>query len=207
MPKRKPGRPKGTPASDKQKAASKENVKKALEARAKAKAERDALREDPDYKPRWQMLEDGDIDVTDLTLKECMRGQCANNDGSWDGKRHTLPPRIKTQMEHEWKRRLRAKFDRLAPKALKAFEDLIEDEDNPAQRWAATKFALEYQFGKVPEVVHLGVESGYDRLQQSAFIVQRGGDLRSELEEMAESAIDNTGHDVVPGQLEEKQDG
>ena len=203
--KRGPGRPKGIPASEKQKEASRINRQKAMEARAKSKATRQALKAEPGYKPRWKQLEDGDISVADLTLKELMKGACANNDGTWEGRRHELPPRLKNAMNAEWKRRFRARFDRLAPKALKAFEDLVQDEDNPAQRWAATKFMLEHQIGKAPDVIHVGVETGFDRLQQNAFIVQRGTDLQQELERMATGAIDNTGHDVVTGEVEEGQ--
>lgn len=204
---KKPGRPKGSKASEAQKAAGKANLKKAQESK-RAAAERRALeREDPDYKPRWKQLEDGDIDVSDLTSKELLYRACANNDGTWDGKRHALPARIIGRMEAESVKRARRGIEKLTGLAIKGIRARLEDDEAPAQQLAAAKMVLEYKIGKVPEVVHIGAETAYDRLQQSAFIIQRGGDLSTELEGMAEGAMDNTGHDVVPGQLEEKQDG
>lgn len=202
-----PGRPKGTKASEKQKAAGKANMAKAHAARAAQKAERDALKEDPDYKPRWQQLVDGDISVADLTLKELQKHACANDDGTWVGKRHALPARIVSSMDAERIRRERYRMSRLTTKAFKALDSRLEDDDAPAQQLTAALRVIEYSIGKVPEVVHIGAETAYDRLQQSAFIVQRGNDLASELEQMADEApsLDNTGHQVVPGQLEEKE--
>lgn len=200
---RRPGRPKGSKASEKQKAAAARNRAKAHEAGARAKEVRDAMRAEPGYKPRWKQLIDGDIDVSDLTSKELLNRACANDDGTWTGRRHALPARIVARMEAESVRRARRGIERLTGLAIRGVRERLEDPDAPAQQLAAAKMVLEYRIGKVPEVVHIGSESAYDRLQQSAFTVLRGGDLHDELTEMAEGAIDNTGHQVVPGRVEE----
>lgn len=164
------GRPKGTPASETQRAASKTNVKKAH----KAIAERKAKRQQVEEKPRWKKLEDGDINMRDLTLDELVKGEVANNDGSWEGRRHTFDVRWQQRLNAEYKRRIRNGIDKLAPLALEALEELLEDGDAPAQRAAMVKMVLEYQVGKVPDVVHVGVENEFDKLQQTAFRIVRG---------------------------------
>lgn len=157
---------------------------KALAVKAEQKAARDLAKEDPEYKPRWQQLVDGDITVADLTLKELQKHACANDDGTWVGKRHALPARVVSAMDGERIRRERYRMSRLTTKGFKALESRLDDDDSPAQQLTAALRVIEYAIGKVPEVVHIGAETAYDRLQQSAFIVQRGGDLKSELEQM-----------------------
>lgn len=187
------GRPAGTPASDKQKAAGKANIRKAHQARKDRKKARDV-----EEKPRWKKLEDGDITIDDLTLEELVKGQVANNDGSWEGRRHDLGVRMKQKMYTAFRRRFRQDFDNLAPLALDAFEDILLDDENPAQRWAATKTMIEYQQGKVPEVVHVGPESEFDRLAQGgAFVVRRGADLAKELEAHQEPQDDVIDVEVI----------
>lgn len=199
---KKRGRKPGQPSSEAQKAANAKARAAAAESRRKQKAERDAMKEVEGYKPRWQQLVDGDISVADLTLKELQKRAVSNDDGTWTGRRHALPARIISQMEAERIKRERYKMARLTSKAYKALDSRLEDDDAPAQQLTAALRVIEYAIGKVPEVVHVGAETAYDRLQQSAFIVQRGGGLKEELEQMASEAIDNTGHDVVPGELE-----
>lgn len=174
--KKKLGRPKGIPASDAQKAAAKENQKKAAAA-IKKRAEARKLARLAGEKPRWKQLVDGDIDMSDLTMDELLAGAVANNDGSWDGRRHSLPARLKGRMETERRRRIRRDFDKLAPMALEAFEDLLMDADAPAQRLAAAKMVMEHQIGKVPEIVHVGQETAFDRIQAGAFVtILRGSE-------------------------------
>lgn len=166
---KKPGNRKGIKATPKQK----DKLDKGRKAADKAREKR-ALARAAEEKPRWRQLEDGDISLKDLTQKELIRGQCANNDGSWEGKRHTFSPKWQQKMATEFKRQFRRDFDALAPLAIEAMEDILQDEDNPAQRWAAAKTMIEYQMGKVPEVVHVGAETEFDRLAQTGFVILRG---------------------------------
>lgn len=197
--KRKPGRPKGTPASAKQKATNVGARAAAAKAREARKKERELERQ-RNEKPRWKKLEDGDITLKDLDLKELVRKQVTNNDGSWEGRRHEFSPRWQQRMHTEFRRRFRQNYDELAPMALEAIEDILQDEDNPAQRWAAAKTMIEYQMGKVPEVVHVGAETEYDRLSQTAFVIMRGRDHVA-VDDEDEGALDQSGHEVVRGEL------
>jgi hypothetical protein len=190
---------KGVPATKKQRDAMANGTKYAAEKRRARKAAR------AQEKPRWQQLEDGDITLNDLTLEELVKGQVANNDGSWEGKRHQFTPRMQQKMYTAFRRRFRTDFDQLAPLALDAFEELLTDDENPAQRWAATKTMIEYQMGKPIEVVHHGVETEYDRLTQgTAFIIRRGTDLAQELEAHQEPG-DGVDGDVVDAELVEEE--
>jgi hypothetical protein len=154
-------------------------VIKATEARRARKAARDAK---PPEKPRWKKFEDGDITVRDLTTKELRRHACANNDGSWEGKRRRLPGRLIAAMDREVAVREQRLMDRLVKPGIRAIRELIDDEENPSVRLAASKFAIERKYGKAVETIHHGVETEFDRLAQSAFIIQRGADLAKELE-------------------------
>lgn len=197
---KKPGRGhnrRGVPATEKQKAALSKGTKKAAAGRKKRKEERAAIEEPP----RWKQVEDGTLAIRELTDEELIRGECANNDGSWEGRRHVLPPRIQQQMSNEWKRRYRNRLDKMAPLALDAIEERLEDNEAPAQQFAAARMITEYQIGKVPDIVHLGAETEYDRLSQKAFVVLRGTEHVTVEDE--DGALDNTGHQVVSGQLEE----
>ena len=173
-PGKKRGRPKGTPASKAQREAGKRNLKQGHKTRKAKGAERRAAMELE--KPRWKQLEDGDIAVTDLTMDELIKGACANNDGTWEGKRHRLDTRMLSRIETERRRRIRRDFDKLAPAALEAFEEIIADDDNPAQRLAAAKMVIEHQIGKVPEQVHVSVETEWERMGTTAFQIVRGED-------------------------------
>lgn len=166
------GRPRGSPAS----AAQKSTHKIAQAASVKKRKERKQKRQAELEKPRWKQLEDGDITVRDLTDKELIERACANNDGTWEGRRHQLPIRLINRMEAESVRRARNGLDRLTKPALRALRTRVEDDDNPAQQLAAAKLILEYKIGKVPEVVHIGVENDWDRLRQGAFRIERGED-------------------------------
>lgn len=198
--KRKAGRPKGTKASEAQKAAGKRNLKKSSTARAARKEARAA----EEVKPRWKQLEDGDLRMRDLEDEELIRGECANNDGSWEGKRHQLAPRLQQQMATEWKRRYRNKLDKLGPLALEAIEDILNDDANRAQQWAAARMITEYQVGKVPDVVHVGVETEYDKLSQSAFVILRGRDNVA-VDEVDMPALNAGGEDIVDGEIIEEE--
>ncbi len=191
------GRPKGTPASAKQKATNVGARKAAAEAKARRAAERKKLA--VPEKQRWKQLEDGDISIKDLTLDELVRGEVANNDGSWEGRRHQLNSRMLGRMGTEYKRRIRNGISKLAPLALEALEELLEDADSPAQRASMVKMVLEYEVGKVPDVVHVGAENEWDRLQQSGFRIIRGE---------AAVTVEDQEHDVVPGLVvrEEQED-
>lgn len=183
-----PGRPKGTPASDAQKATNPKARKAAQEAKAKRKAAR-ALE-----KPRWKQLEDGDITVRDLTDKELIEGACANNDGSWEGRRHVLSARLMGRMKTEYKRRFAQGLEKLGPLVLDAFEDILNDDEARAQQVAVGKLITEYTIGKVPEVLHVGVETEWDRMGQTAFVnIDRSA-----------SALEDDGHeDIVDAEIVE----
>lgn len=184
------GRPKGIPASPAQKAAAKSNQAKATAAKRKRGAERRAAMELE--KPRWKQLEDGDIAVADLTMDELIQGACANNDGTWEGRRHRLEPRMLQKMETERRRRIKRDFDKLAPDALDAFSDLINDVDNPAQRLAASKMVIEHQIGSVPKEVHVSVETEWERMGESAFQIVRSVDavvVEDEPDDVVEAEI------------------
>lgn len=188
------GRPKGTPASEAQANAGKENLRKGHKTRkAKGEARRAAMELE---KPRWRQLEDGDIAVADLTMDELIKGACANNDGTWEGKRHQLDTRMLQRMETERRRRIRRDFDKLAPAALEAFEDMIDDVDNPAQRLAASKLVIEHQIGSVPKEVHVSVETEWERMGQTAFQIVRGVE--------AVVVEDESNEDVVDAELVEE---
>lgn len=174
LPKRRPGRPRGSKASEKQKEASRANVKKAAAAKREKKAARDLMRKEPGYKPRWKQVEDGDLDVSQLTTKELTKRAVANDDGSWDGARHPLSSRVVSRMVAEKIKRDRQAIDRLTKKGIRALETRLDDDDAPAQQLAAALRVIEYSIGKVPEVVHIGGETEFDRMKQSAFIVMRG---------------------------------
>lgn len=167
--KRGPGRPKGTPASEAQRATGKVNAK----ASAKARRERKQARAAELEKPRWKQLEDGELSVRDLTMDELLAGEVANNDGTWEGRRHRFDTRWLSRFETERRRRIRNGIDKLGPDALAALEEIINDDEHN-QRFAATKMVLEYQVGKVPDVIHVGQETEWDRLGQTAFVVERG---------------------------------
>lgn len=169
--KRGPGRPKGSKASEKQKSTNAQARAAAVEARKRRAEERKAELE----KPRWKQLEDGEITVRDLTDEELVRGECANNDGTWEGRRHRLEPRMISRMSTEYKRRIRNNLDKLAGLAVEALEEILNDDEHN-QRFQASKMVIEYQIGKVPDVVHVGAESEFDRLQQTAFRIVRGED-------------------------------
>lgn len=180
------GRPKGIPASDAQKAAGKANLKAGHKTRKAKGAQRRAVMELE--KPRWKQLEDGELDVSDLTMDELIRGACANNDGTWEGKRHKLSTRLLGRMETERRRRIRRDFDKLAPDAISAFEEMINDADNPAQRLAASKMVIEHQIGSVPKEVHVSVETDWDRLQDSGFTILRGTEA-VEVEDIVDAEV------------------
>ena len=161
---------KGIKASDKQKEALAAGRKKADEARRQRKQARSKQVE----VPRWKQLENGDIHVRDLSDEECLRGEVANNDGSWEGRRHRLPPRLVSRMEQESIRRARNDLLILTPDAIKAIEERLVDNEAPAQQLAAARLVLEYRIGKVPDVVHVGQETEFDRLTQTGFVILRG---------------------------------
>lgn len=168
--KRKRGRPKGS----KNNAAQKATVAKAQQKSAEARKARAAARKAELEKPRWKQLEDGDIHVKDLTDEECLRGEVANNDGSWEGRRHRLSIKHINRMEAESIRRARNDLLQLTPSAISAIEQRLEDADAPAQQLAAARLVLEYRIGKVPEVVHVGPETEYDRMVAQGFRILRG---------------------------------
>lgn len=167
-----PGRPPGIKNTEAQNEAAKANLAKAHRASKERGAARRASKKLE--KPRWKKLEDGDISVRDLTDKELVRRECANNDGTWEGRRHQLPPRLISRMDAESVRRARNGIDRLTKPALRALRTRLEDDEAPAQQLAAAKMVLEYKVGKVPEVIHVGAETEYDRLQQTGFVIMRG---------------------------------
>lgn len=166
------GNRKGAKATDRQKEAGKANLKKAHESKRVKGAARKAARKAGE-KPRWKQLEDGDISVRDLTLEELARCQVANNDGTWDGRRHEFTPRMQRKMTNELGRKYRADFDRLSPKALEAMEAILDDDEAKAQQVPLIKMITEYRMGKVPDVVHVGPETEFDKLQQAAFTIAR----------------------------------
>lgn len=172
---RKPGRPKGSKASEKQKATNAQARKASAEKRAARKAEREAAKSKGELvKPRWKQLEDGDITVSDLSDEELVRGEVANADGSWEGRRHPLDPRMLGRMNTEYKRRIRKGMDRLGMIAIDAIEERLEDSEAPAQQFSAAKMVIEYNIGKVPDVVHVGAETEWDRMATTAFTILRG---------------------------------
>lgn len=174
-PKRGRGRPPGGTVSEAQRAASRQNVKRAQEARRKRKEAEDAKRASGEIeKPRWKQLEDGELSVRDLTAKELRRKACANNDGTWEGKRRKLPQRIINNMEAESFRRARQALDALTGPAMKAIRERIEDSEAPAQQFAAARMVIEYKLGKVPEQVHHTGDNAFTQMTQSAFVVLRG---------------------------------
>lgn len=187
--KRKPGRPKGSRASEKQKATAPQARAKA----AQAKKERAAAR--ALEVPRWKQLEQGDITVKDLTDQELIRGECANNDGTWEGKRHRLAPAMVNKMRTEYKRRFQQGMEELGPLVLETMEDILNDDEARPQQVAIVKMVTEYTVGKVPDVVHVGPENEWDRLQSSGFRIERGE---------AAVTVNNEGHEVVPGEVEEQ---
>lgn len=179
--KRKPGRPVGTAKPGQTNNA----TAAAAKVRKERAAERKRLREEAKQaeeaaalvaaKPRWKQLEDGDITLKDLTDEELIRGECANNDGSWEGRRHTHAPRMINRMRTEYKRRFSKGIEMLGPLVLETMEDVLMDDESRAQQVAVIKMVTEYTIGKVPEVVHVGGETEFDRLQQGAFItIARG---------------------------------
>lgn len=165
---------KGVPATDAQKTALSTGRKAADKKRTERAKQRKQSAELE--KPRWKQLEDGDIAISDLTMDELIKGACANNDGTWEGKRHQLDTRILQKMETERRRRIRRDFDKLAPAAIEAFGDLIDDPDNPAQRLAASKMVIEHQIGSVPKEVHVSVETEWERMGETAFHIVRSVD-------------------------------
>lgn len=191
--KRPVGRPKGSKNTPAQTAASKANIKKANAARAEAKAKRKAGK--AVEKPRWKQLEDGDITVRDLSQKELIKKACANNDGSWEGRRHQLPLRIVRRMEAEFIRRARDDMWVLKPAAKRALKARLDDDDNPAQQLAAAKMVYEYIVGKVPDVVHVSADTEYDRLQSTGFVILRGTENVS---------VDDSDDDIVDAEVVEE---
>lgn len=167
------GRPKGTPASDAQKATAPQARKASAAARAKRKAERERSRAELEV-PRWRLLENGDIAVSDLTDEELLRGEVANSDGSWEGRRHVFAPRMIGKMNTEYKRRIKRGMEKLGMLAIETIEDILMDDDARAQQAAMAKMVVEYNIGKVPDVVHVGAETEWDRLASTGLTILRG---------------------------------
>lgn len=163
---------KGVPATEKQKAALGSGTKKAAAERTKRAKERRELA--VVEKPRWQKLEDGELSLSELTDEELIRGECANNDGTWEGRRHALSPRLVGRMKTEYKRRFSQGLEKLGPLVLEAFEDILNDDEARAQQAMVGKLVTEYTIGKVPDVVHVGQETEWDRLNQTGFVILRG---------------------------------
>lgn len=171
------GRPKGSKASELQKSKLDEGRAKAIATTKARKARRRQQRADGVMeKPRWQKLRDGELTVKDLTDDELIKREVANDDLTWYGRRGPVSERHLNAMEAERIRRLKRKVFKLGDKAADALEELLDDHDSPAVRLAATKFVLEHNIGKVPDVVHVGVETAWDRLGQTGFVVARGSD-------------------------------
>lgn len=168
-----PGRPRGSKNNAAQNATQAGASAASAAARKRRKEERKAVKKLE--VPRWKQFEDGTLSVRDLTNRELLDKAISNNDGTWEGKRHPLPPRLVARMDTESMRRARRKMDNLTGPAFRALRIRIDDDDNPAQQLAAVKFVLEHKMGKVPDVVLTGdADSAYDRLSQSAFIIMRG---------------------------------
>lgn len=74
------------------------------------------------------------------------------------------------RMRTEYKRRFAQGIEKLGPLVLDAFEDILDDNEARAQQVAVGKLVTEYTIGKVPEVLHVGVETEWDRMGQTAFV-------------------------------------
>lgn len=166
---RKPSNRRGKPVTDKQREALKQGTKVAVAKRKAAKEKRKQERE-AGIPPRWQQVEDGTITVAELSDLELARLTTANNDGTWDGRRHTFSSRVQNRMAGELARRIKRNINAIAPAAVDALEAMVDDDTSP-HHFRATQFVIEHVVGKVPDVVHVGPETEWDRLQSQAFVV------------------------------------
>lgn len=127
-------------------------------------------------KTRRQMFMDGEIDLRDLSIDELASGKIANHDGSFEGRQPMLPPRMLAQLEGERVRRIKAIVKKAGPAIAEEIVDLALNAESEQVRLNAGKHILEHNIGKVPEVVHVGNETAWDKLQQIGFVIARDED-------------------------------
>lgn len=153
--------------------------KKTLEALARGRQKRDANnahRKETGMtaRARLQQLLSGELTIADLDSKELRRGRLHDGNGSYQGKPLKLPARISDQMHAEFMRRTIRMLNKYGMKAAKLLVESMDDpEVDPRIQHDARKYILERFIGKVPDVVHVGPENEFDRLQQGAVIFNR----------------------------------
>lgn len=122
-------------------------------------------------KSRRQLFTEGSLGVRDLTYDELVRGLIANHDGSFEGKQAPLPSRFLAQLESERVRRINQIAKEAGPESANMIVELMGAE-NENVALQASKYIFERNVGKQPDVIHVGSETAWDRLQQeSAFAV------------------------------------
>lgn len=122
-------------------------------------------------KSRRAQFMDGDLTVRDLSYEELSIGKIANHDGTFEGRQPRMPDRFLAQLEGERIRRIKQILKDAGPEAAEAAVGLMTMADSDNVRLAAAKYVMEHNIGKVPDVVHVGAETGWDRLQQTGFHV------------------------------------
>jgi hypothetical protein len=122
---------------------------------------------------RLRQLIDGELTVRDLDDEEIRRGRCHDGHGSFVGRPPAMPARIQDLMYQENIRRTNRVFAQHASKAAKRMVAIMTEEGADPTQLRAAMAIVERHIGKVPDVVHVGPESEFDRLQQGVFEFDR----------------------------------
>lgn len=163
---------KGKPATAAQQSALELGREKRAAGRA-ARAEAKAAGLPSTAGQRLQQLIDGELTVKDLDDIEIRRGRVHNGQGSFEGRPPRMPARIQDLMYQENIRRTQRVFAQYAMPAAKRMVKMMNEEDADSTQLRAAMAIVERHVGKVPDVIHVGQETEFDRLQQGVFEFDR----------------------------------
>ena len=164
---------KGVPATAAQKSALKAGRDKRAQADA-ARLERRAKGEVSTPMERMNQLINGELSVRDLDDEEIRRGRVHDGNGSFKGRPPRMPGRIHDAMYAENVRRTNRVFHKHGMKAAKRVVKLMNEFEADGTQLRAALAVVDRVVGKVPDVVHVGAETEFDRLQQGVFEFDRG---------------------------------
>ena len=166
-----PSRKGKAPTAAQQSALEAGREKRAANRVAKAEARAAGLPSSP--ADRLAQLLSGELSVKDLDDMEIRRGRLHDGNGSFEGRPPRMPARIQDAMYAENVRRTQRVFAQYAMPAAKKMVRLMNEEDADSTQLRAAMAIVERHVGKVPDVVHLGVETEFDRLKQGVFEFDR----------------------------------
>lgn len=161
-PKRGRGRPKGSKATETQKAAlDAGRAKRAAIRAARAEAKKSG---DVPAKSRHQMLIDGELDVRELDEQELRRFRGRDIDGEFKGRTAPLPTQIHSKIRQRLLQTMQEGFEGFLPRAQAILEDIAEAGDTDSARVKAVDLLLQRGAGKVPDIVRVGAEDPWDAI-------------------------------------------